>query len=132
MPVQLNHTIVWCRDRVISADFFTGIYGLPPSSDLFHFRVVKLANGVSLDFADKEGPVAPQHYAMLVDEAEFDAILSRIQARGLPYWSDPARTRQGEINGNDGGRGLYFEDPNGHILEALTVPYGRIAGKNDV
>jgi hypothetical protein len=85
---------------------------------------VRLGNGVSLDFADKEGTVSPQHYAMLVDEPTFDGILSRLTERGLTYWSDPTRTRANEINRNDGGRGLYFEDPNGHVLEALTVPYG--------
>lgn len=131
MAVDLNHTIVWCRDRHVSADFFAAIYGLPEPFDLFRFRVVKLANGVSLDFADKEGPVAAQHYAMLVDEAAFDGILARIEARGLTYWADPARTRAGEINHNDGGRGLYFEDPDGHFLEALTVPYGGFPEKND-
>lgn len=124
MAVELNHTIIWCRDRHVSADFFAGIYGLAEPVDLFHFRVVKLANGVSLDFAQKDGPVAPQHYAMLVSEAEFDGILARIEARGLTWYADPARSRAFEINRNDGGRGLYFEDPDGYVLEALTVPYG--------
>lgn len=131
MGVELNHTIVWCRDRRVSADFFAAIYGLPEPVDLFHFRVVKLAHGVSLDFAEKDGPVAPQHYAMLVDESTFDAVLSRIKARGLTYWADPMRTRAGEINRNDGGRGLYFEDPDGHVLEALTVPYGGFTRKDE-
>jgi catechol 2,3-dioxygenase-like lactoylglutathione lyase family enzyme len=131
MTIELNHTIIWCHDRHVSADFFAEIYGLPEPVDLSHFRVVKLANGVSLDFAEKDGAVAPQHYAMLVDEPAFDAILARIQARGLAFWADPAQTRAGEINHNDGGRGLYFKDPDGHILEALTVPYGGFPGKND-
>ncbi|KMS59592.1 cysteine transferase [Novosphingobium barchaimii LL02] len=131
MGVELNHTIVWCRDRQVSADFFAAIYGLAEPFDLFRFRVVKLANGVSLDFAEKHGLVAPQHYAMLVDESTFDAVLSRIEARGLTYWADPMRTRAGEINRNDGGRGLYFEDPDGHVLEALTVPYGGFARKDE-
>lgn len=124
MTVALNHTIIWCANRFASADFFAAIYGLPEPVDFYRFRVVKLANGVSLDFAEKEGPVAPQHYAMLVSEAEFDGILARIQARGLEHWADPMRTRPAEINRNDGGRGVYFEDLDGHFLEALTVPYG--------
>jgi len=128
MSVALNHTIIWCSDRHRSADFFAAMYGLPEPQDLFHFRVVKLANGVSLDFADhREGPVSPQHYAMLVSEDEFTALYGRILTRGIAHWADPARTRPGEFNHNDGGRGVYFEDPDGHFLEALTVPYGGVA-----
>jgi catechol 2,3-dioxygenase-like lactoylglutathione lyase family enzyme len=86
--------------------------------------VVELDNGVSLDFMDKEGSVSPQHYAFLIGEADFDAVLGRIRARGMDHWADPARTKPGEINRNDGGRGVYFEDPDGHLLEAITRPYG--------
>jgi len=125
VTVELNHTIIWCRDRFKSADFFAAMYGLADPVDMYHFRVVKLANGVSLDFADKrEGTITPQHYAMLVSEDEFSEIYGRILTRGIPHWADPARTRPGEFNRNDGGRGVYFEDPDGHFLEALTVPYG--------
>ncbi|SFG03809.1 hypothetical protein SAMN05518801_10642 [Novosphingobium sp. CF614] len=124
MSVELDHTIIWCSDRYVAADFFARIYGLPEPEDLFHFRVVKLANGVSLDFADKDGPIAPQHYAMRVSEAEFDGVLGRIRDQGIDHWADPARARPNQINHNDGGRGVYFEAPDGHFLEALTVPYG--------
>ncbi|HKT86648.1 MAG TPA: VOC family protein [Novosphingobium sp.] len=124
MTVALNHTIVWCTDRYRSADFLAGMFGLPEPKDVFHFRMVKAANGVSLDFAEGEGAVAPQHYAFLVSEPEFDAILARIRAKDLQYWADPARRHSGQINHNSGGRGVYFEDPDGHILEALTVPCG--------
>ncbi|WP_159978076.1 MULTISPECIES: VOC family protein [unclassified Novosphingobium] len=129
MGVEFNHTIIWCRDRHVSADFFAAIYGLAEPVDFYHFCVVRLAHGVFLDFAEKDGPIAPQHYAMLVDESTFDALLSRIETRRLTYWADPMRSRAGEINHNDGGRGLYFEDPDGHILEALTVPYGGFTRK---
>ena len=124
MSVELNHTIIWCKDKRVSADFFAWIFGLPEPMDLFRFRVVKLDNGVSLDFAEKEGAVAAQHYAMLVSEPEFDGVLARIRERKLTYWADPARTIANAINHNDGGRGVYFKDPDGHVLEALTVPYG--------
>lgn len=124
MSVQLNHTIVWCTDRYRSADFLADVFGLPEPKDLYHFRIVEVANGVSLDFAEKEGPVSPQHYAFLVSEPEFDSVMAKIKARNLPYWSDPARRHPGEINHNDGGRGVYFEGPDGHFLEALTIPYG--------
>ncbi|MEA3011655.1 MAG: hypothetical protein QOD42_200 [Sphingomonadales bacterium] len=124
MAVELNHSIIWCSDKARSSAFMTGILGLPPARVFHHFLVVDLDNNVSLDFYQKEGPVAPQHYAFLVGEAEFDASSARIQERGLTYWADPARTRPGEINDHDGGRGVYFEDPDGHLLELITRPYG--------
>ena len=124
MGIALNHTIVWCSDKARSAGFMTEMLGLPPARRFYHFLVVDLDNQVSLDFYQKEGAVAGQHYAFLIGEAEFDAAYARIQARGLTYWADPARTRPGEINTNDGGRGLYFEDPDGHLLEIITRPYG--------
>ncbi len=124
MPAQLNHTIVWCRDRHVSSQFMARMLGLPPPRTFLHFEIVDAANGVSLDFMEKDGPVAPQHYAFLVSDAEFDAGMERIATRGLAYWADPARTRPGEINRHFGGRGVYFEDPDGHLLELITRPYG--------
>lgn len=124
MAVELNHSIVWCSDKVRSAAFMTEMLGLPPARPFYHFLVVDLDNRVSLDFYQKEGEVSRQHYAFLVGEAEFDAAFGRIVHRGITYWADPARTRPGEINDNDGGRGLYFEDPDGHLLEIITRPYG--------
>jgi catechol 2,3-dioxygenase-like lactoylglutathione lyase family enzyme len=124
MAVELNHTIIWCSDKPRSAAFLADILGRPPARPFHHFLVVDLDNRVSLDFFEKQGPVARQHYAFLVGEAEFDAAFARIEARGLAYWADPARTRPNEINRHDGGRGVYFEDPDGHLLELITRPYG--------
>lgn len=124
MSVQLNHTIVWCRDQQKSASFLADILGRPAPVRFGPFHVVELDNGISLDFHDKSGDIAWQHYAFLIDEAEFDAVFGRIQARGLRYWADPGKTREGEINHRDDGRGVYFEDPDGHFLEVLTRPYG--------
>lgn len=124
MAAQLNHTIVWCRDKVRSSAFMTEMLGLPQAQPFHHFLVVQAANGVSLDFMEKSGDVARQHYAFLVEEAEFDAVMDRITQRGLTFWADPARSKAGEINHHDGGRGVYFEDPDGHLLEAITKPYG--------
>jgi len=124
VSIELNHTIVWCSDQKRSAAFFSEILGLAAPRQVSHFDVLDVANGVSLDFADRDGPVAPQHYAFLVSETEFDAIMQRIDERKLTYWADPARRREGEINRRDGGRGVYFEAPDGHLLEALTRPYG--------
>ena len=124
MAVQLNHTIVWCHDKVESSRFLTDVLGLPAARPFGPMLVVPLNNGVSLDFYERDGEIASQHYAFLISEAEFDRAFQRIQARGLPFWADPGRRRSGEINHDDGGRGLYFEDPDGHFLEILTRPYG--------
>ena len=116
MSVQLNHTIVWCRDKRTSAAFLAEILGLPAPTRFGPFLVVEAANGVSLDYHDTNGEIAPQHYAFLIGEDEFDAIFGRIRERGLDYWADPGRSQPGRINRNDGGRGVYFEDPDGHLL----------------
>ena len=124
MAAKLNHTIVWCHDKARSSAFMSEMLGLPKAEPFYHFLVVQAANGVSLDFMEKEGPISRQHYAFLVDEAEFDAVMDRIDARQLAFWADPARSKAGQINHNDGGRGVYFQDPDGHLLEAITRPYG--------
>ncbi|QIS19117.1 VOC family protein [Nocardia terpenica] len=127
MSVQLNHTIVYCRDNRKSAEFLADILGLTAGEQLGPFVPVALANGVTLDFATVGPEVAEitaQHYAFLVTEDEFDAAFARIRDRGLPFWADPHKQRPGEINQNDDGRGVYFPDPDGHHLELLTIPYG--------
>jgi catechol 2,3-dioxygenase-like lactoylglutathione lyase family enzyme len=124
MSVQLNHTIVWCRDQRRSAKFLAEILGLPTPSRFGPFLVVEVDNGVSLDFHETAGEITSQHYAFLIGEDDFDSIFARIRERGLEHWADPGRTRAGEINRNDGGRGVYFEDPDGHLLEIITRPYG--------
>jgi catechol 2,3-dioxygenase-like lactoylglutathione lyase family enzyme len=124
MAVQLNHTIVSTRDRDASATFLSDILGLPTPTPFGPFMTVAADNDVTLDFMEAHGEITPQHYAFLVSETEFDEIFGRIGERGLTYWADPGRRRDGEINTRDGGRGLYFEDPDGHLLEILTRPYG--------
>jgi catechol 2,3-dioxygenase-like lactoylglutathione lyase family enzyme len=124
MTVQLNHTIVWCRDKQRSAAFLADILGLPPPARFGPFLVVDAVNGVSLDFHDTDGEIAPQHYAFLIGEDDFDEIFGRIRERGLQHWADPGQSQPGRINHNDGGRGVYFEDPDGHLLEIITRPYG--------
>jgi catechol 2,3-dioxygenase-like lactoylglutathione lyase family enzyme len=124
MAVELNHTIVHATDRDASAQFFADILGLAAPKPFGPFLVVQVDNAVSLDFMGDSGPVRPQHYAFLVGESEFDEIFGRIRARGLDYWADPMHRRRGEINTHDGGRGLYWSDPDGHNLEIITRPYG--------
>ena len=124
MAVQLNHTIVSVRDKHESATFVTGLLGLAPPTSYGPFLVVDVDNGVSLDFYEVQDAIHPQHYAFLVGETEFDEIFGRIRQLGLPYWADPGQKRLGQINTNDGGRGLYWEEPSGHLLEIITRPYG--------
>jgi catechol 2,3-dioxygenase-like lactoylglutathione lyase family enzyme len=124
MSVELNHTIVHVSDKDRAAEDLAEILGVDKPASYGPFRVLTLANGVSLDFADDHGAPDGQHYAFLVGDEEFTAIQERIIARGLTFWADPFHRREGEINTNDGGRGLYWEGPDGHNLEIITVPYG--------
>jgi catechol 2,3-dioxygenase-like lactoylglutathione lyase family enzyme len=124
MTVQLNHTMVWSRDKRKSSAFLTEMLGLGKPTRFGPFLVVELGNGVSLDFHDTDNEIASQHYAFLISEGEFDEVLGRIRSRGLDYWADPGQSKPGQINRHDGGRGLYFEDPDGHLLEVITRPYG--------
>ncbi len=129
MPVELNHTIVAARDMKESAEFLADVLGLAAPTPFGPFLVVQVNNSVSLDFSDsfgldERGGIASQHYAFLVGEPDFDEIRARIVGRGLTYWADSGQNRPGEINTGDGGRGLYWEDPSGHILEIITKPYG--------
>jgi catechol 2,3-dioxygenase-like lactoylglutathione lyase family enzyme len=125
MPIAFNHTIVFSRDRERSARFFTELFGLPDAVEFGPFLNVELEHGGNLDFAaDNRDEIQPQHYAFLVSEDDFDAIYGRIQTQGIEHWADPRAQRPGEINHNDGGRGVYFRDPTGHYLEIITRPYG--------
>src|SRR3712207_4841098 len=124
MAVQLNHTIVHTHDNRRAAEFAAEILGLEPPITFGPFQQVETANGVGLDYMEVDAPITSQHYAFLISEAEFDEIFGRIQSRGLQHWADPGQRRAGQINHNDGGRGVYFEDPDGHLLEIITRPYG--------
>ena len=123
MPVKFNHTIVHATDRDATAAFLTEILGLPEAEAYGPFREVKVANEASLDVMQTD-TVHPQHYAFLVSEEEFDEIFGRIKDRGIAYAADPFGHSPGEINTDDGGRGVYWDAPDGHRLEIITVPYG--------
>jgi catechol 2,3-dioxygenase-like lactoylglutathione lyase family enzyme len=126
MPIAFNHTIVAAHDKRASAEFVSELFGLPSPQAVGHFLAVALEYGATLDYVEvADGQqIAPQHYAFLVSEDDFDAIYGKISSRGLQHWADPAGPRPGEFNTNDGGRGVYFRDPAGHYLEILTRPYG--------
>lgn len=119
MAIRLDHTIVPAKDKVASAEFFAEIFGLKVK--LGHFAQVQINESLTFDFTDEPEPWR-QHYAFHVSDAEFDAIFGRVKARGLTYGSGPFNHTDGQIYTRRGGRGFYFEDPNGHLLEVMTVP----------
>jgi catechol 2,3-dioxygenase-like lactoylglutathione lyase family enzyme len=124
MAIEFNHTIVSARDSAKSATFLSDILGLPAPKRWGPFQMVTTHNGANIDFMHTDAEITPQHYAFLVGEGEFDAIFGRIRDRKLGYWADPAQKQANAINHHDGGRGVYFEDPDGHLLEIITRPYG--------
>jgi catechol 2,3-dioxygenase-like lactoylglutathione lyase family enzyme len=125
VTVELNHTIVTARDKRASAEFLAHMLGLEAGAHWGPFVPVQVANGVTLDYIDANGAeIHPQHYAFLVSEAEFDDIYGRIVADGVAHWADPHQSQPAQINHHDGGRGVYFADPDGHLMEAITRPYG--------
>ena len=120
----LNHHIVPATNSEASARYYREMLGLEPPVRLGEFAVLKVSGDTTLDFIDTGGDFDRQHYAFLVTETEFDEIFARIKERGQPYWSDPMHQAPNEINAWDDGRGVYFNDPDGHRLEIITRPYG--------
>ncbi len=121
MTIELNHTIVPARDQVAAAQFFARIFGLHYQPSQSYFAAVRVNQSLTLDFSTSETIGDVHHYAFKVSENEFDAIFGRIQADGVAYGSEPSSLDDGKINHRDGGRGVYFRDPDGHVLELLTV-----------
>ncbi|MFI9586962.1 VOC family protein [Streptomyces sp. NPDC052236] len=126
IAVQLNHTAVYATDRHLSAEFIAAILGLKVGAPFGPFLPVDLGNGVTLDYYEKrDEPIQPQHYAFLVPDEHFDAMIARLKAVGVTYYADPSHTEPGQINRLFGGRGAYFDDPGGHNMEIMTRPYVR-------
>ncbi len=123
MTIQLNHTIVPAHDKEKSARFYERIFGFAYEGPLGHFAPVRIpSQSLTLDF-DNRSSFQPQHYAFKVSEAEFDEIFGRVVEAGLAYGSEPWTPENGEINHWNGGRGVYFRDPSGHLLKLLTRDY---------
>ena len=130
MTIRLDHTIVPAKDKVASAGFFAEIFGL--TVKLGYFAQVQVNESLTLDFADEPEPWGgpgfdprtgqSHHYAFHVSEAEFESIFGRVRAKGLAYGSGPDHHTDRKLYRRRGGRGLYFEDPYGHLLEVMTVP----------
>jgi len=122
--VQLNHTAVYATDQKLSAEFIAEILGLKVSAPLGPFLPVDLGNGVTLDYYEKrDEPIQSQHYAFLVPDDQFDAMIARLNAIAVTYYANPNHTDPGQINRLFGGRGAYFADPDGHNMEIMTRPY---------
>lgn len=122
MTITLNHTIVPCFDKVESAKFYSRVFGFEYVGAFSHFIVVRVNDTLCLDFDNKE-TFASIHYAFKVSEQEFDDIFGRIKTENIKYGSGPGTADDMAINHNYGGRGVYFRDPNGHLLEILTMDY---------
>ncbi|MEU6081915.1 VOC family protein [Streptomyces sp. NPDC047108] len=124
--VHLNHTVVHARDRRLSAEFIATILGLEVGAPFGPFLPVDLGNDVTLDYYEKrDEPIQSQHYAFLVPDAQFDTMIARLDAVGVTHYADPGHTEPGAINRLFGGRGAYFDDPDGHNMEIMTRPYAR-------
>jgi catechol 2,3-dioxygenase-like lactoylglutathione lyase family enzyme len=122
MTITLNHTIVPARDKEASARFFAQIFGLSFEGPDGYFAPVRVNEALTLLFDDDVERFESHHYAFHVDDAEFDAILQRVQAAGLRFGSAPGSPEDGKLNDWNGGRGFYFKDVDGHLLELMTVP----------
>lgn len=118
--IELDHTIVPARDRVAAARWFSQVFGLPYEGEWGHFAPVKVNGTLTLDFTTSRR-FEPHHLAFKVSEDVFDAVFSRLQTEGIPYGSGPRSLSDGKINHRGGGRGVYFRDPDGHVLELLTA-----------
>jgi catechol 2,3-dioxygenase-like lactoylglutathione lyase family enzyme len=124
--VRLDHVAVLAKDRQLSAEFLAAVLGLRVGAPFGPFLPVDLGNGVTLDFYEqRDEPVQSQHYAFMVPEEEFDAMLARLDALGVTYFADPHHNEPGRFNRLFGGRGAYFTDPDGHNMEIMTRPYVR-------
>jgi catechol 2,3-dioxygenase-like lactoylglutathione lyase family enzyme len=121
MTIRLDHTIVPAKDKVAAAAFFADIFGFTVKPGQGYFAQVQVNESLTLDFADAPEPLS-HHYAFHISEAEFEAIFGRVQAKGIPYGSEPYNRTNTQLYTRRGGRGFYFDDPNGQVLEVMTVP----------
>ena len=121
--ITLNHTIIPSLDNVEAAKFYANIFGFDFIKEWGHFAVVKASSTLTLDFVTSEEKISSHHYAFKVNEQQFDEIFERIKSINLAYGSGPDTQDDGEINHLHGGRGVYFKDPSGHVLEMITTDY---------
>jgi catechol 2,3-dioxygenase-like lactoylglutathione lyase family enzyme len=123
MGIELSHIIIPARGKWASATFLASLLDMPAGPQRGQFVPVKAGNGVTLEYVDAHG-FDSHHCAFLASEAEFDAVFARVRCAGITYYADPQHGRPGEINRRRGGRGFYFDDPDGHTMEIFTPPSG--------
>lgn len=121
--VRFDHTILPATDAREAAEFFSEIFGLPAPIEAGFFQQVRLSDGRIIDFAEPGVDFPGQHFAFLVNDQTFDRVVQLLREWRWDHWADPQQRHPGEINTNHGGRGVYFLDPSGHYLEALTARY---------
>ena len=126
MTIHLDHTIVPARDKIASARRLAELLGVPwAEHGPGPFAPVYVNEGLTLDFIETDEDFPIYHFCFRVDEDEFDAILGRIRAAGIPYRSSVRGPVDHRINTDYGGRMIYWNDPEGHQWELLTVSYAR-------
>lgn len=126
MAIELDHTIVPSHHQIASAKMLAELLGVPwAESALGPFSPVYLNSGLTLDFIETTEPFPIYHFCFRVSDADFDAILGRIQAAGIPYRSSVRGPVDMKVNTDYGGRMLYWNEPDGHQWEMLTVSYAR-------
>ena len=122
--MQLDHLIVPSRDPVAAASSLAALLDVPWQAAQGPFTPVYVNEALTLDFADRT-EFEHHHYCFRVSDAEFDAILGRIQATRLAYRSSPLGETDMRINRRLGGKNLYWQDADGHLWEILTRSYAR-------
>jgi catechol 2,3-dioxygenase-like lactoylglutathione lyase family enzyme len=127
MPAQLDHLLVPSRDRVAAARLLARLLDVPwaEQGPVGPFSPVYVNDGLTVDFDQWTEPVPKLHYCFRVGPDEFEAILGRIRAAGIPYRSLPHGPDDGQVNPAFGGRLVYWGEPDGHVWEMLTVSYER-------
>lgn len=123
IDVRFDHTILPAHDAKEAAEFLSEIFGLPAPVQAGFFQQVRLSDGRIIDFAEPGVDFPGQHFAFLVNDLTFDRVLGLLREWRWDHWADPQQQLPGEFNTNHGGRGVYFLDPSGHYLEALTARY---------
>lgn len=128
MSVQLDHFIVPCRNQIASAKMLAELLGVPwAETTLGPFSPVFINDSLTLDFQETDEAYPVAHYCFRVSQQDFDAILARIQAAGIPYRSRVTGPMDMKINKGYGGDMIYWNEPDGHQWEMLTVSYARQA-----
>ena len=126
MTIELDHSIVPSRDKVAAVRLLGGLLGVPwAASGMGPFAPLYVNEGLTLDFIDTDEAFPVYHFCFRVSEAEFDAILARLRAAGIAYRSSVRGPQDGQVSTQFGGRGLYWNEPDGHQWEMLTVSYAR-------